>query len=162
MTVCMDLDSLLRSLPKERQRALRDMLDACLAGSSQDDAPPAVSTVFEVVSRVLGKRGIRLLPLSKFQSSKFYADVPERCVWLLEYIKAGFRTEQRLEISAALVIVLELLADRLETRNVPLSYNAMFQGLARIPWLVDRSFPGYWKSGLLGKLIKSRISESLS
>lgn len=159
----MDLDTLLRSLPKERQQALRDMLDACLAASSQDDTPPAVSTVFEVTSRILSKRGIRLLPLSKFTSSRFYnADTSERCAWLIEYIKSGFRTENRLEISTALGIVLELLADRLENRNVPLSYNTMFQGLTRIPWLVDRAFPGYWKSGLLGKLIKSRTSESAS
>lgn len=158
----MNFDSFLDSMPEDELKRLHAKIANRLGSDSTitkevkpNSGSDQLGLVYEAFSQILSSKGFRTIPWNRFQESRDLSAFTTKGEWLISYARKNFKPETRIQLSYTLILLTKLLTEWLEKINVPLSYRTLINNLDRIPSLVDESFPGYGKAGLLPAVVKN-------
>ena len=109
-------------------------------------------TVLETISEVLRGYGVDMASAMMMKRSHnfgaFSDKIPGLTAWMDQI------TRNRIEQRAVLTIAVDLLYQDLKHLTLPITGRTMMNHIHRIPAVMDASFPGYAKYGLLRMLIR--------
>jgi hypothetical protein len=58
------------------------------------------------------------------------------------------------------MVSLGLLSENFEEMRLPVTSRLLLRNLPRIPAVVNRAFPGYWKLGMLNMVISAHTKDN--
>ena len=151
MSVKINMTTVLKLLPELTQGELKQVL-ATVKRLLKPDAPAATtSPLYSALQTVAGSK----MPFSRFRHTPAYKNWGEDFV--LEFIERTWGTQNRVILTALIVFLVQLEADWLKGRNIPVGINSLVGSLHHIPEIFDQAFPGYRETGLAPLVLKRMV-----
>lgn len=137
----------------ERVKALRGLtMMAPLTPPADSDA----DLVLEVICSTLQGMGVEFTPASQLKKSLGYKAFADKAGPLMQFIRgAGNRSRNQQRV--LLGIGVRLLYGNMVGMGIPASARFVMAHIHRLPSVLDASFPGYARAGLLGMLISEEV-----
>lgn len=157
-----DLQARVLMLPPAVLRLLRGAINAELllrepeeAGGPQDKRRASdADDVFGAVVAVGRKYECAFAPLGIAKRDRQWPAFREGAGALRRYVDVAFARKTHIERLRVYEFVLDLLYHWMLGAGVPFTVRGVAGNVGKVPWLVDRHFPGYRASGLLGMVVE--------
>ena len=156
----MNLDKILAALPllpPEELQKLATVVNSLLGQSATPAASQRLFDVYEIACRVIhAKSGRKPPPLSVISGARGWLDRFKLGVHCLETMADTAQPKTKTERAAVTAQLIELcLAAPAPSGETPTpSAMLLAARLPRLEYYIDRQFPGYVASGMLGLLLK--------
>ncbi len=151
MTKSTSLSDVLPLLPALNKRDLllvRAAVDRLLGAA---EAPAGL--LYDAVMAVARVK----MPFSKFRGSKAYKGWAANEKLVLGFVDETWGKLNKVLYNALLVYLIEMLADDLKRRHVPVSVGSLAFNLSSVPEVFDRNFPGYTEAGLSPLILEAMV-----
>ena len=111
-----------------------------------------VDTMLEAIIAVARASGLEFAIMQQLKRSAGYAAFRTKVQELDEYLKP-FKAN-RIELRAFLELAVDLLFKNLADMGVAVSARTAMSHIHRLPAVVDKAFPGYYRAGMMKWIIK--------
>lgn len=143
-----DLEDVLKALPQLSRQQLDEVIRHANATKSLTPDKITAGTdadlVVDAVIRTLQRKGLAAVNPVVLRNIK---PNEELLTWAKQH------TKTRVELIALLSLGFELLANNLTELHIPIGPKTLMRHASRVPGVVDRAFPGYAQSNLLGFIL---------
>ena len=155
-----DLDRLLALLPSLTPKEKVEATKALKALSQFDRESPDSTAdvdedlVLEAIYDVLTRRGAEFTSPGMYYKSRSFPSFRAKIPALMRYVRQAAQTRQQQRY--LLSIGINSLYNYLFAKNIPINYASILRTIDLVPAMVNRAFPGYAESGLLGMIVRAK------
>ena len=154
-----EIDERVKLLSREELEKLHKKITFLLATKKRKNSRIDVEAFYNILDNELSKRlKTKTFPFPKFQRTKTYKELITAFESTVDYMEVVFK-EMRLTRANKLqfyFLSAKITIDDFDTSPVPLSMRTLLQSFSILPGLIDRSFPGYARGGMLGWILKQK------
>ena len=151
----MTKDQILAALPKLGQndlKAIKAVIEAILNGPQM--ATGALNEFegrcYEALRDCLTSRGLIAPPFASINSTTYGKAFRDNSIDFITYLNLNFPTvlKNRVSSVAMMRFALDLLADDLTKKEIPVTVGSMAVNMLRIGQVLRAAFPGYFEAGM--------------
>lgn len=149
----------LHHLTTEEWEELSKRLTFLLTAKKKEKLRLGEEAFYTIIDNELSKKlKTKRFPFQRFKRTNNYKLLGETFEVALDYMEVVFEKEKltRVKRLQFYLIAARIVLQDQETSPAPLSIRTMLNGFKLLPGLIDRSFPGYARSGVLSMILKQK------